>query len=257
MPSISPRLSLFVPNDDTLFVTEDIAANWESLDEKVVGFLTDVAASRPAASSANEGFVFYATDTQVISFSNGTAWVPTLAVSGSGPITYDANTRVIGWAGDTDDVPEGDNNLYYTDERADGRIAAADLGDLANVDEGSGAESGNVLTYDGLDWIPQEPLTPVAHSNILIDADYEFPANKNGFSVGPVEIGTGVTVTVPDGATWLIVSEAGTDPFFLNSVLVSESFVVPTGFNAGTFGPVSLATGVTVTVPPGSVWTIV
>lgn len=81
MPTISPRLSLFVPNDNTLFVTEDIAANWESIDEKVVGFLTDVAASRPAASSANEGFVFYATDTNALTFSDGTAWVPTVAFS--------------------------------------------------------------------------------------------------------------------------------------------------------------------------------
>lgn len=81
MPTISPRLSLFVPNDNTLFVTEDIAANWESIDEKVVGFLTDIAASRPAASSANEGFVFYATDTNALTFSDGTAWVPTVAFS--------------------------------------------------------------------------------------------------------------------------------------------------------------------------------
>jgi uncharacterized delta-60 repeat protein len=160
VPSISPRLSLFVPNDDTLFVTEDIAANWESIDEKVVGFLTDVAASRPAASSANEGFVFYATDTQGITFSNGTAWVPTLALSGDGPITYDANTGVIGWAGTTDDVPEGANNLYYTDERADARIAAAELGDLANVDEGSGgANADDLLTYDGSDWVPTADIT--------------------------------------------------------------------------------------------------
>lgn len=159
MPSISPRLSLFVPNDDTLFVTEDIAANWESIDEKVVGFLTDVAESRPAASSENEGFVFYATDTQVITFSNGTAWVPTLALSGDGPITYDANTGTIGWAGDTDDVPEGSANLYYTDERADARIAAAELGDLANVDEGAGAAADDLLTFDGSDWVPTADIT--------------------------------------------------------------------------------------------------
>jgi len=43
----------------------------------------------------------------------------------------------------------------------------------------------------------------------------------------------------------------------LNSQIVLESFVVPVGFNTGTFGPVSLATGAVVTVPSGSVCTIV
>jgi hypothetical protein len=33
------------------------------------------------------------------------------------PITYDAGTQTVGWAGDTDDVPEG-ANLYFTADRA-------------------------------------------------------------------------------------------------------------------------------------------
>lgn len=33
---------------------------------------------------------------------------------------------VLSWAGTTDDVPEGTENLYYTDARADARIAAHD-----------------------------------------------------------------------------------------------------------------------------------
>jgi hypothetical protein len=262
VPSTSTRLSLFVPDDDTLFVTEDIAANWESIDDKVVGFLTDVATSRPAASSANEGFLFYATDTQVISFSNGTAWVPTLAVSGSGPITYDANTRVIGWAGDTDDVPEGDNNLYYTDERADGRIAAADLGDLANVDEGSGAESGNVLTYDGLDWVPQQPtLPPVAHSAAVISDNYTFPDGYNGLSVSPTTVDEGVTVTVPDGSSWDIspweaLTTDSVDPVAHSAAVISENYTFPDGYNGLSVSPTTIDGGVTVTVPTGSSWQI-
>ena len=34
---------------------------------------------------------------------------------------------------DTDDLSEGSTNLYYTDARADARIAAASLGDLSDV----------------------------------------------------------------------------------------------------------------------------
>jgi hypothetical protein len=53
-------------------------------------------------------------------------------------------------------------------------------------------------------------------------------------------------------------SGAGTDKmFFLNGFTVNTSYTIPTNYNAGSFGPISVASGVTVTVPSGSVWTIV
>ena len=53
-------------------------------------------------------------------------------------------------------------------------------------------------------------------------------------------------------------SGAGTDKmFFLNGLTVNTSYTIPTNYNAGSFGPISVASGVTVTVPSGSVWTIV
>jgi len=53
-------------------------------------------------------------------------------------------------------------------------------------------------------------------------------------------------------------SGAGSDRiFFLNGLTVNTNYTIPTSYNAGTFGPVSIASGVTVTVPSGSVWTVV
>lgn len=45
--------------------------------------------------------------------------------------------------------------------------------------------------------------------------------------------------------------------FFQNDLTVTGSYTIPTGKNAGTFGPVTVNSGVTVTVPSGSVWTVV
>ena len=45
--------------------------------------------------------------------------------------------------------------------------------------------------------------------------------------------------------------------FFQNDQTVTGSYTIPAGKNAGTFGPVSINSGVTVTVPSGSVWTVV
>lgn len=51
---------------------------------------------------------------------------------------------------------------------------------------------------------------------------------------------------------------AGTDQiFFLNGQTVTTKYTVGANTNAGSFGPVAVNPGVTVTVSPGSVWTVV
>jgi hypothetical protein len=50
----------------------------------------------------------------------------------------------------------------------------------------------------------------------------------------------------------------GTDQiFYLNGQTVNTSYSIPVGQNAGTFGPISVASGATVTIPSGSTWTVV
>jgi len=45
--------------------------------------------------------------------------------------------------------------------------------------------------------------------------------------------------------------------FYLNGQTVNTNYSIPSGQNAGTFGPISVASGATVTVPSGSTWTVV
>jgi hypothetical protein len=50
----------------------------------------------------------------------------------------------------------------------------------------------------------------------------------------------------------------GTDQvFYLNGQTVTTSYSIPSGQNAGSFGPVAVDSGATVTVPSGSTWTVV
>ena len=48
-----------------------------------------------------------------------------------------------------------------------------------------------------------------------------------------------------------------TNPFFINGQTVDDDYTLPTGKNAGTFGPVTVAATKVVTIPSGSYWTIV
>lgn len=80
--------------------------------------------------------------------------------------------------------------------------------------------------------------------------------------------GNKVTLTVPDTITedkdfdisgftsqnGAITTEA---PFYLNKQIISESFVIPTGYNAMSAGPLEVADNVSIEVPDGSSWTIV
>lgn len=52
------------------------------------------------------------------------------------------------------------------------------------------------------------------------------------------------------------VSETGVR-LYLNPTTISSNYTIPTNYNAGNFGPITVATGVTVTVPDGSTWTVV
>ena len=65
-----------------------------------------------------------------------------------------------------------------------------------------------------------------------------------------------------NGSSWGSVGGGATgggsdDIFIENGQTVTTNYTLTTNKNAGTFGPVTIASGVTVTVPSGSVWTVV
>lgn len=53
------------------------------------------------------------------------------------------------------------------------------------------------------------------------------------------------------------VGGAGDQIFYENGQTVTTSYTITTGNNAMTAGPVTVASGATVTIPSGSTWTIV
>jgi len=64
--------------------------------------------------------------------------------------------------------------------------------------------------YDGTQWVSTTPTVSEGGQGAIlqnlqtIDADVTLTSSYNGFSVGPVAVDTGVTVTVSAGSTWHI-----------------------------------------------------
>jgi hypothetical protein len=67
--------------------------------------------------------------------------------------------------------------------------------------------SSTYLSWNGsaFAWGTVAQEAPVSLNDIVISSNYTFPANKNAISVGPVTVGSGVTVTVGSGQRWLVV----------------------------------------------------
>lgn len=75
--------------------------------------------------------------------------------------------------------------------------------------------------------------------------------------------GTSGYVLTSNGTAWVsspagAATGGGSDQaFFLNDLTITTDYTIPSTRNAGTFGPITVNTGVTVTVSTGATWTVV
>jgi hypothetical protein len=80
------------------------------------------------------------------------------SVSAGLGLVYNSTTGVISISTSTTNITEG-TNLYYTDARADARIALANAEDLADVEYSTSPVTGDVLTWNSIAniWEPAQP----------------------------------------------------------------------------------------------------
>jgi hypothetical protein len=112
--------------------------------------------------------------------------------------------------------------------------------------------TGNVTLLDtdifsALHYIPVDP----AHA--VLTGTPTAPTAANG--TNDTQIATTAFVLANTSLQGYGTGSASDEVFFLNSQTVTNSFTIPTNFNASSVGPISIVSGV-VTVPPGSTWII-
>ena len=103
------------------------------------------------------------------------------------------------------------DNTITTAKIADAAVTAGKLAPGAAVPDQTG-HAGQFLTTDGTtaDWasVPTDynsTAKGLYEHSATISANYTIGSGNNAMSSGPVELGTGVTVTIPSGSTWTIV----------------------------------------------------
>lgn len=124
------------------------------------------------------------------------------------------------------------------------------LGDDANYAATITTALGNKVSKTSSTGSAQIPVGSTAQRNSSpTQGDFRFNSTTNSFE------GYNGTAwgAVGGGAT----GGAGNAVFYENDQSVSVNYTITTGKNAMTAGPVTIADGVSVTIPDGSVWTIV
>ena len=106
----------------------------------------------------------------------------------------------------------------------------------------------------GGQWVVKN-LTTGGYSVIIASAGGGSSATVNNGNVVTVAC-DGTNVYVPSNSS--VPTGGGTDlAFYLNDITINTNYTIPVGKNAGTFGPVTVASGIVVTVSSGSAWNIV
>lgn len=93
----------------------------------------------------------------------------------------------------------------------------------------------------------------------------EQSATLNAFVAGSNSGGSGQWVEVKANSADTAALEARVDtletkadfPIQLNTQTISSNYTIPTGYNGMSAGPITISSGVVVTIPDGSSWSIV
>lgn len=134
----------------------------------------------------------------------------------------------------------------------DGFMSSLDKTKLDGVAVGATANSTDAQLRDRATHTGTQAISTVAGLQTALDGKQATLVSGTNIKTinGNSVLGAG-NVTV--GAT----GGSGNSVFWENDQIVSSNYTITAGRNAGTFGPVTVANGVTVTIPDGSVWTIV
>jgi hypothetical protein len=93
-------------------------------------------------------------------------------------------------------------------------------------------------------------------NNLIVSGSTTLNGNTTLGNAGTDTITVNGAITF-NGTVTGIAAGAQDGIFWENDQTVTANYTITSGKNAGTFGPISIASGVTVTVPSGSTWTVV
>lgn len=175
-----------------------------------------------------------------------------------------------------------DGKLYYKDNTGTVKLLAANLVPIANggtngtaspsagaIAYGTGTAyafnspgtAGQYLQSNGTSaptWVAA-PTGGAAVSNDTATTSYEYPLFASATTGTPSTIYTSNSKYLYKPSTGELLSSAmiSNNGISLNNATISVDYTIPAGYNGLTAGPVTIASGITVTVDSSSTWVVV
>ena len=163
----------------------------------------------------------------------------------------------------------GDAAYILAEEALASGTAALASGNAALVDAAEALASGNAALVDAESALANISGYSVAPSgafggtgaSIVLLSDLAVQSQVNISGQGGLAVQFESDVITISGGTGAggggAVGSGNGEVFFLNDTVISGSYVIPSGKNAMSAGPLTQLSGVVITIPSGSAWTIV
>jgi hypothetical protein len=123
-----------------------------------------------------------------------------LKTNGAGQLSW---TDVTSGLNTTDDLNEGNTNLYYTNTKVDTRIAAASIGDLSDVNTTS-VTNGYVLEYSSGQWSAAPASSGASRPTVTLESGNNLtisaPSSSDLEHIYYFTSGSAVSVTLPSAS---------------------------------------------------------
>jgi len=241
-------------------------------------------------SPANNAIGVSANGTQIVTFTTSTAtFVPAVTISGSKAVITavsgtNANFTTISGANINTSTISGNSALFTTYSGAKGDFTS--LSGTNTTFSNLTGPSAVINSVEGL----SSNFTTVSGTNAFftditattINTVFTTLSGNTGIFTTNLQLPVGTTAERPtpvssgsirynsdrpgfegyNGTAWTSVgggaTGSGTDEVFvLNQAVVSGTYTIPSGYNASSVGPITVASGVIVTLPSGSVWAVI
>ena len=179
-----------------------------------------------------------------------------------GGVTYIYNSTTTTWQIQTYNNIDATSALAQI-KTVDGASSGLDADLLDGVTSGSflRSDASDSYTAGTLGFSSGTTITFASGSTI----NFSNTTGTKPFNVTSTTLVNNLNADLLDGVSWgnvntPIVSSSYlqiSTPFYMNSNTVTANFTIPTNYNAMSAGPVTVNSGITVTIPTGSEWTIV
>ncbi|CAB4122441.1 hypothetical protein UFOVP35_18 [uncultured Caudovirales phage] len=166
-----------------------------------------------------------------------------------------------------------DGKLYYKDNSGTVKLLSANVTPVANGGTGAttatagfnalaptqSSNSGKYLTTDGTNSSWATVVSGATISNDIATASNLYPIFSNATSGTPTTVYTSNAKYLYKPSTGeLQASEmVASNGLFVNATTVSANYTVASGFNAQSVGPITVGSGISVTVTSGQRWIVI